>query len=122
MESRLKKRNIGRNKRKMRTRRRIRTIGRPRLSVFRSSRNMYAQIIDDLNSKTLAATSTLDPVARKELPSGGTKLAAKWVGARIAELAAQNGVTEVVFDRSCYRYHGRVKELADAAREGGLKF
>lgn len=93
--------------------------GRPRLSVHRSSKHIYAQIIDDSNGVTLAAASTLE----KGLDgSGSTVDAAQAVGQRVAERAKEKGLTEVVFDRGGYIYHGRVKALADAAREGGLQF
>ncbi len=95
------------------------TAVRPRLNVFRSTNNIYAQLIDDVAGVTLAAASTLD----KELNGyGGNKEAAKKVGKLIAERAAQKNITEVVFDRGGYIFHGRVKELAEGAREGGLKF
>jgi large subunit ribosomal protein L18 len=96
--------------------------GRPRLSVFRSGKHIYAQVIDDAQGKTLAAASTLD----KDLKAGGTtgsnKSAAEAVGKLVAERALAAGVSAVVFDRGSYLYHGRVKALADAAREGGLAF
>ena len=95
---------------------------RPRLSVFRSHKNIYAQIIDDVNGKTLAAASTLDGDLKKKLKSGADKAAASEVGKLVAERAGKAGVAEVVFDRGPYIYHGRVKALADGAREGGLKF
>jgi len=112
--------NKARIKRHMRIRNKISgTAERPRLNVFRSNKNIYAQIIDDLSGKTLAAASTLD----KEIEgNGGNKEAAKEVGKLVAKRAADKGITEVVFDRGGYVYHGRVKELADGAREGGLKF
>ena len=92
--------------------------GRPRLSVFRSAKNIYAQVIDDARGVTLAQASTLEEKAQK----GGDKDAAARVGALIAKRAIDKGVTEVVFDRGGYIYHGRVKALADAAREAGLNF
>ena len=93
--------------------------GRPRLSVHRSNANIYVQVIDDANGRTLAAASTLEKgVADK----GGNIAAASAVGKLIAERASKAGVTDVVFDRGSFLYHGRVKALADAAREGGLKF
>jgi len=92
--------------------------GRPRLSVFRSAKNIYAQVIDDARGVTLAHASTLEEKAQK----GGDKDAAARVGALIAKRAIDKGVTEVVFDRGGYIYHGRVKALADAAREAGLNF
>ena len=112
--------NKARIKRHMRVRNKISgTAERPRLNVFRSNKNIYAQIIDDLSGKTLAAASTLD----KEIEGNGSnKEAAKKVGKLVAKRAADKGITEVVFDRGGYVYHGRVKELADGAREGGLKF
>ena len=96
--------------------------GRARLSVFRSSRHIYAQIIDDAAGRTLAAASTLDAGVRKELKTGADADAATAVGKLIAERAKAAGVTAVVFDRGGYLFHGRVKALADAAREGGLAF
>ena len=96
--------------------------GRPRLSVFRSGKNMYAQIIDDSQGKTLAAASTLDASLKDELKTGADKAAATAVGKMVAERALAAGITQVVFDRGAYLYHGRVKSLADAAREGGLDF
>ena len=96
--------------------------GRPRLSVFRSGRHIYAQVIDDNAGRTLAAASSLEKDLRSELRTGADKDAASAVGKLIAERAKEAGVTEVVFDRGAYLYHGRVKALADAAREGGLAF
>ena len=112
------------NKQRLRRHKRIRakisgTAARPRLDVFRSNANIYAQIIDDENGVTLLSASTLD----KEFEGyGGNKEAAKAVGAMIAKRALERGITEVVFDRGGYVYHGRVQALAEAAREGGLKF
>ena len=96
--------------------------GRPRLSVFRSSKHIYAQVIDDQVGRTLAAASTLEAELRARLKSGADRAAAEQVGKLIAERAKSAGVDTVVFDRGGYRYHGRVKALADAAREGGLVF
>jgi large subunit ribosomal protein L18 len=112
------------DRRKARVRRAIRKAanGRPRLSVFRSSKQIYAQVIDDERGTTLAAASSLEKDMRDKLKSGGNLDAAKEVGRLIAERASAAGVTSVVFDRSGYLYHGRVKALADAAREGGLSF
>ena len=112
------------DRRKARVRRAIRKAanGRPRLSVFRSSKQIYAQVIDDERGTTLAAASSLEKDMRGKLKSGGNVDAAKEVGRLIAERAGAAGVTSVVFDRSGYLYHGRVKALADAAREGGLSF
>ena len=112
------------DRRKARVRRAIRKAanGRPRLSVFRSSKQIYAQVIDDERGTTLAAASSLEKDMRDKLKSGGNVDAAKEVGRLIAERASAAGVTSVVFDRSGYLYHGRVKALADAAREDGLSF
>ena len=96
--------------------------GKPRLSVFRSGKHIYAQIIDDLKSATLVSASTLDKEVRDSIKKSSTVEAAGFVGKVIAERAVKNGVSEVVFDRSGYLYHGRVKALADAARTAGLKF
>jgi len=96
--------------------------GRLRLSVFRSSRHIYAQIIDDAAGKTLAAASTLDGEVKGEIKTGADRAAASAVGKLIAERAKKAGVGQVVFDRGAYVFHGRVKALADAAREGGLDF
>lgn len=96
------------------------SVGRPRLSVFRSSKHIYAQVIDDLKGVTVAAASSLE----KEFPSkaGSNKDAASAVGKLLAERASKAGIKDVVFDRGAYLYHGRVKALAEAAREGGLNF
>ncbi len=96
--------------------------GRPRLSVFRSGKNIYAQVIDDVGGRTLAAASTLDKDLREQLKSGADSDAATAVGKLVAERALAAGVSQVVFDRGSYLYHGRVKALAEAAREGGLAF
>ena len=95
---------------------------RPRLSVHRSSKNIYAQIIDDVAGRTLVAASTLEKDVKGALKSGCNKAAATAVGKLVAERAVKAGLKEVVFDRGAYLYHGRVKALADAAREGGLSF
>ncbi len=110
-------------RRKARVRRALkaRAKGKVRLSVFRSSKNIYAQVIDDNSGTTVAAASSLEPDMRKKI-KGGDKAAASEVGKLIAERAKKAGVSEVVFDRGGYLYHGRVKALADAAREGGLNF
>jgi len=94
----------------------------PRLNVYRSSKNIYAQVIDDQSGRTLVAASTLDPQLRTELPHGGNREAARKVGSLLAERAVDKGIKDVVFDRGGYLYHGRVKELADGAREAGLNF
>ncbi len=95
---------------------------RPRLSVFRSGKHIYAQVIDDAAGRTLAAASSLDKGLRAELRTGADKGAAAAVGKLVAERAIAAGVTNVVFDRGAYLYHGRVQALAEAAREGGLAF
>ena len=96
--------------------------GKMRLSVFRSSKNIYAQIIDDIKGATIASASTLDKEVRANITKSSDIEAAKYVGKVVAERAIKNGVSEVVFDRGGYVYHGRVKALADSAREAGLKF
>ena len=110
--------------RKARVRRSIKSAanGRPRLSVHRSSAHIYAQVIDDVNGATLAAASTMEKDLKGSLKTGADKAAAAAVGKLVAERAVKAGVTDVVFDRGSLLYHGRVKALADAAREGGLKF
>ena len=111
-------------RRRERTRFKLRQAakGRARLSVFRSSRHIYAQIIDDLAGRTLAAASTLDAGLKPGLKTGADTAAASAVGKLLAERAKAAGVARVVFDRGAYLYHGRIKALADAAREGGLDF
>ena len=113
-----------RSRRRQRIRSRIRLRGqnRPRLSVFRSGKNIYAQVIDDRGGSTVAAASSLDKDLRASLKSGADKDAAAAVGKLVAERAVAKGVNDVVFDRGPYLFHGRVKALADAAREAGLKF
>ena len=95
---------------------------RPRLSVFRSSKHIYAQVIDDAKGVTLVAASSIDKEMRAKLKTGADKPAAVEVGKLVAQRAKKAGIEQVVFDRGGYIYHGRVKALADAAREGGLKF
>jgi large subunit ribosomal protein L18 len=94
--------------------------GRPRLSVFRSSKHIYAQVIDDAKGQTVAAASSLEKELRSTLKTGADKAAATAVGKLLAERAKKAGIDKVVFDRGGYRYHGRIKALADGAREGGL--
>jgi len=96
--------------------------GRPRLSVFRSGKHIYAQIIDDAQGVTLAAASTAEKDVRGKVKTGADKSAAGEVGKLVAERASKAGVKDVVFDRGGYKYHGRVKALAEAAREAGLSF
>jgi large subunit ribosomal protein L18 len=98
------------------------TAERPRLNVFRSLKHMYAQIIDDTTGNTLVAASTLDDALKSSLKNSDNKESAKAVGKLIAEKAVEKGIKSVVFDRGGYLYHGRVKELAEAAREAGLDF
>ncbi|HLY87879.1 MAG TPA: 50S ribosomal protein L18 [Acetobacteraceae bacterium] len=111
-----------RRKERLRFQLRHKSGGRPRLSVFRSGKHIYAQVIDDGVGRTLAAASSLDKSLREGLKTGADKSAASAVGKLVAERALAAGVKEVVFDRGSYLYHGRVKALADAAREGGLAF
>jgi large subunit ribosomal protein L18 len=110
-------------RRRMRTRNAVRgTTERPRLTVFRSSKHIYAQIIDDDRGVTLASASTMVKDTKSSVPYGGNVKAAVEVGRLVAEAAVAAGVTAVAFDRGHYRYHGRIKALADAARAGGLQF
>ncbi len=114
---------IARRRRRVRAEIARKSRGRPRLSVFRSERHIYAQVIDDGRGVTLAAASSLEKELRAGLPKGGAdKAAAGEVGKLIAKRALAAGVKVVVFDRGAYLFHGRVKALADAAREGGLSF
>jgi large subunit ribosomal protein L18 len=112
------------DRRKARIRRAIvaRSFGRPRLSVFRSSKQIYAQVIDDEKGVTIAAASSLEKDKRESLKTGANVEAARLIGKEIAERAVKAGVKQVVFDRGGYMYHGRVKALAEGAREGGLDF
>jgi large subunit ribosomal protein L18 len=98
------------------------TVERPRLSVFRSNENIYAQIIDDTSSKTLVSCSTLDRSIKLALSNGRTCDASRLMGERLAELSLKKNITKIVFDRGPYIYHGRIKALADGARAGGLQF
>ncbi len=111
-------------RRTAKVRRNVRRAGgaRARLSVFRSSKHIYAQVIDDANGQTLASASSLEKDMRGSLKTGANVEAAKAVGKKLAERASAKGVKDVVFDRGGYLYHGRVKALADAAREAGLNF
>jgi large subunit ribosomal protein L18 len=111
-------------RRTAKVRRRIRRAAgaRARLSVFRSSKHIYAQVIDDVKGETLAAASSVEKDLRGSLKTGADKAAATAIGKLIAERAAAKGIKDVVFDRGGYLYHGRIKALADAAREGGLNF
>ncbi|RVI08099.1 50S ribosomal protein L18 [Sinorhizobium meliloti] len=111
-------------RRASRVRRQIKAVanGRPCLSVNRSSKNIYAQIIDDVAGKTIASASTLDTDLRSSLKTGADTEAATAVGKLLAERASKAGIKDVVFDRGAFIYHGRIKALAEAAREGGLNF
>lgn len=114
---------LSRLRRQARIRRRVRgTDERPRLSVFRSSKHIYAQVVSDESGRTLAAASTLSPALREQLQGCGNKDAAKKVGSLIAQICQERGIRRVIFDRNGFLYHGRVAALADAAREAGLEF
>ncbi|HFE53802.1 MAG TPA: 50S ribosomal protein L18 [Bacteroidetes bacterium] len=115
---------LARLRRKKRIRKKVHgTPERPRLVVFRSAKHIYAQLVDDVNQKTLTGVSTITPALREELQNVTGKIEkAKIVGKAIAEKAKELGVSRVVFDRGGYRYHGRVKAVAEGAREGGLEF
>lgn len=114
--------NEARQRRARKTRARIAEQKTNRLTVHRTNLHIYAQVVSDCGSKILASASSLEAEVRKELANGGNAKAAAVVGKRIAEKARSAGITAVAFDRSGYKYHGRVKALADAAREHGLKF
>ncbi len=114
---------VGRERRKLRIRQKISgTSEQPRLSVFRSSKHIYAQVVDDVSGSTLAHASTLSRDVRGEVAEATKSDAAKKVGQAIAKLLLAKGISKVVFDRNGYLYHGRIRALADAAREAGLKF
>ncbi len=114
---------VGRERRKLRIRRKINgTSAQPRLTVFRSSKHIYAQVVDDVAGKTLAHASTLSKTVKGNVGEANKTDAAKLVGHAIADILKKQGIQKVVFDRNGYLYHGRVRALADAAREAGLKF
>ena len=118
---------VSRNDKRVKRHERVRknlygTPERPRLCVYRSNKNISAQVIDDVNGVTLAAASSLDKELKAEMANGGNKDAAKMVGEALAKRALAKGIEEVCFDRGGFLYHGRVAELADGAREGGLNF
>ncbi len=114
---------VGRERRKLRIRKRVTgTAERPRLSVFRSARHIYAQVIDDASGQTLAAASTLSKDLSGQFEEGTKTDAAKKVGTLIAKFCKDKGITKIVFDRNGYLYHGRISALAQAAREAGLEF
>jgi len=118
-----KERQIARSKRQVRVRRKVRgSQERPRLCVFRSAKHIYAQIIEDVTGTTLVAVSTVTKDVGGDLKLSGNVEAAKLVGKKIAERALAKNITQVVFDRNGFLYHGRIKALADAAREAGLSF
>ena len=118
----MSQKNIARLRRARQTRLKIREVGAVRLTVHRTNANIYAQITSPGGDKVIAAASTLDKDLRGQFKHGGNRKAAELVGTRIAVKAKEKGVEQVAFDRAGYRYHGRVKALADAARAGGLKF
>ena len=111
-------------RRKARVRRTLKknSVGRPRLSVHRSSKHIYAQVIDDVTGTTVAAASSIDKSLKGSLKTGADKAAAEAVGKLVAERAVKAGIKDVVFDRGAFIFHGRVKSLADGARSGGLNF
>src|SRR5512140_3497880 len=114
---------VGRERRKLRIRRKISgTAEKPRLTVFRSAKHIYAQVVDDVTGTTVAHASTLTKEVRTAIDDATKSDAAKKVGAAIAKLLLAKGISNIVFDRNGYLYHGRVRALADAAREAGLKF
>lgn len=118
-----KSRNLNRKARHARVRKKISgSADKPRLNVYRSNQNIYAQIIDDITGNTLIAASTLDASVKEQVSSTSNKEAAKLVGQLVAKKALEKGIENVTFDRGGYLYHGRVKELAEGAREAGLKF
>jgi len=120
----MSKQNVATARRKARVRRAIKAVanGRPRLSVHRTGKQIYAQVIDDAKGVTLASASSMDKDLREQIKSGANVEAAGTIGKIVAERAVKAGVKEVVFDRGPYMYHGRVKALAEAAREAGLSF
>ena len=118
----MSEKNLSRLRRARQTRLKIREVGAVRLTVHRTNTNIYAQITSPLGDKVLATASTVEKEVRGQLKSGGNRKAAEVVGSRIAAKAKEKGIEQVAFDRAGYRYHGRVKALADAARAGGLKF
>jgi large subunit ribosomal protein L18 len=118
----MSEKNLARLRRARQTRLKIAEVGAVRLSVYRTNAHIYAQITSPAGDKVLATASSLDKDLRGELKHGGNKKAAEAVGKRIAAKAKDKGIEAVAFDRGGYRYHGRVKALADAARAGGLKF
>jgi large subunit ribosomal protein L18 len=118
----MSKKNLARLRRARQTRLKIREVASARLTVHRTNAHIYAQITSPGGEKVLATASTVDKDLRAQLKNGGNRKAAELIGARIAAKAKEKGIEAVAFDRAGYRYHGRVKALADAARAGGLKF
>jgi large subunit ribosomal protein L18 len=118
----MSQKNLSRVRRARQTRLKIREVGAVRLTVHRSNAHIYAQITSPSGDKVFAAASTLDKDLREQVKNGGNRKAAELVGSRIAARAKEKGIEQVAFDRAGYRYHGRVKALADAARESGLSF
>jgi large subunit ribosomal protein L18 len=118
----MRDKNQARVRRARQTRLKIREIGAVRLTVHRTNSHIYAQLTSSAGEKVLASASTLEKEVREQIKNGGNRKAAEAVGARIAQKAKQAGIEAVAFDRAGYRYHGRVKALAEAARAGGLKF
>jgi large subunit ribosomal protein L18 len=118
----MSKKNLARLRRARQTRLKIREVGAARLTVHRTNAHIYAQITSPAGDKVLATASTTEKDVRGQLKNGGNRKAAEMVGQRIAAKAKESGIAAVAFDRAGYRYHGRVKALADAARAGGLKF
>jgi len=118
----MSQKNVSRLRRARQTRLKIREVGAVRLTVHRTNTHIYAQITTSGGDRVLAAASTVDKDMRGQLKNGGNRKAAELVGSRIAAKAKEKGIEQVAFDRAGYRYHGRVKALADAARAGGLKF
>ena len=118
----MSQKNLSRLRRARQTRLKIREVGAVRLTVHRTNAHIYAQITSAAGDKVLATASSVDKELRTQLKSGGNRKAAEMVGSRIAAKAKEKGIEQVAFDRAGYRYHGRVKALAEAARAGGLKF
>ena len=118
----MSKKNLARLRRARQTRLKIREVGAARLTVHRTNAHIYAQLTSPAGDKVLATASTLEKDVRGQLKSGGNRKAAELVGSRIAAKAKEKGIDKVAFDRAGYRYHGRIKALAEAARAGGLKF
>src|SRR5262245_14021387 len=117
-----KKLTLQKERRQFRVRNKVRATGRHRLSVYRSNKHIYAQVIDDSAGKTVVSASTIEPKQRGDKSNGGSTEAAAEIGKLVAQRALEKGIKQVAFDRGSYRFHGRVQALADAAREAGLDF